>query len=108
VKIVVTGKTAGLKSTSFSTLREYLSVFVMGNGGGYPFGGRLVVSTSWFAEAPFAGRNRTPLMQNPALESGVCKSTGVERGMLLMILLMLAVCLLLRLRRVGIKIDFWF
>ena len=25
-----------------------------------------------------------------------------------MILLMLAVCLLLRLRRVGIKIDFWF
>ena len=44
----------------------------------------------------------------PRLAGGVCKSTGVERGMLLMILLMLAVCLLLRLRRLGIKIDFWF
>ena len=79
-----------------------------GNGGGPPFVGTMVVSTPCFAEAPFAWRNRTPLMQNPAFESGVCKSTGVERGMLLMILLMLAVCLLLRLRRVGIKIDFWF
>ena len=42
------------------------------------------------------------------LAGGVCKSTGVKRGMLLMILLMLAVCLLLRLRRVGIRIDLWF
>jgi hypothetical protein len=44
----------------------------------------------------------------PRLRGGVCKSTGVERGALPMILLMLAVCLLLRLRQVGIKIDFWF
>jgi hypothetical protein len=44
----------------------------------------------------------------PRLPGGVCKSTGVERGMLPMILLMLIVCVLFRLRRVGIKIDFWF
>ena len=47
-------------------------------------------------------------MQNPANESGVCKSTGVEKGIVSMIFLMLLVGLLLRLRRLGVKIDFWF
>ena len=41
-------------------------------------------------------------------ESGVCKSTGVEGGDLIMILLMLLVCLILRLRRLKLKIDFRF
>jgi hypothetical protein len=47
-------------------------------------------------------------MQNPAYGAGSAYSTGVERGDLNMILLMLIVGLLISLRRLGVKIDFWF
>jgi hypothetical protein len=45
-------------------------------------------------------------MQNPADKSGVCKSTGVERGNCFMSLLMLFLFLMLfRKRRTRLKLD---
>ena len=44
----------------------------------------------------------------PRLECGVCKFYRSRKGDLLMVLLMLLVSLIIRLRRLGVKIDFWF
>ena len=44
-------------------------------------------------------------MQNPALESGVCKSTGVERGVLPMTLLELLVFPILHPKKVRYYLE---
>jgi len=67
-----------------------------------------VVSTPRFAEAKFAEENPDSANAKPRLEGGVCKSFRSRKEDQPMVLLMLLVCLFLRLRRVGVKIDFWF
>jgi hypothetical protein len=58
---------ARVKLCLFQTLWDYLSDFVKGNGGRPPFGGRLVVSTPRFAEAPFAEENPDSANAKPRL-----------------------------------------
>ena len=44
-------------------------------------------------------------MQNPADKSGVCKSTGLERRYLMVLLVLFLILILLRKRGTKIKFD---